>query len=214
MQKSKICYIAALTLASVSAAVCLAVPRIPIGTTRALNIKAFPRQIGEWKAVEDRPQDPTLHAELPSATIVERIYKGPSGRDIDLLILTASDPQDFHDPTVCLPSQGWETKSNSTIQRDGDTIHAIDANLNRNMINLLYWMVGDYASKRAENGVMKSLYRFRSRVVRNEEGTCLFVRIISHDDVESRQEALRFVDALQKPLADLNPKGVKLASGR
>lgn len=214
MQKTQILNITAIVLAAVAAVACLFVGRIPIGQTRAVSIKDFPRQVAEWKDVEDRPEDPSLRAELQSATMVERIYRGSDGQDVDLLLLTASDPGDFHDPTVCLPSQGWQTLNQSVVMRDDQTINKIGAKLDDRVINLMYWQMGDFASKRAATPFMRNLYSLRSILVRNEEGTCLVVRIITHGTPAGEQEALRFIDAIQPSLAQLHATDPQVAMAR
>ena len=211
MQNAKILNIAAIALCLAAVVAVYFVTRIRVGETRAIAIDGFPKQIAQWKAIVDRPEDAGLKAELPSAHMVERIYQDPQGHQIDLLLLTSTDPQDFHDPTVCLPSQGWDTLGQSSLTCAGHPVHQILARLEDRVVNLMFWPIGDFASQHS-TGTLRALYKIRSKMVKTEEGTCLIVRIISHGDAEGQQEALQFIDAIQPSIAALRPLQQQVAS--
>ena len=171
--------IVGLAIVAVVIAVQLAVPRIAVGTSKKLPVTSFPRTLAGWTDTEDRQTDPELKKRLAGSTIVDRIYKRKN-QSVDLLLLTSDTLEDFHDPTICFPSQGWAIQGQQNTEISGFPATLMMAKSDRRLVKTIYWFVGDYQSTRAKTPLQKRLYKLRHLVVRREEGTCLFVRIISN----------------------------------
>jgi len=193
----------------------LVVPRIAVGTSKKLPVTSFPRTGGTWTTVEDRPIDPELKQRLAGATIVERIYKNGHGGTVDLLLLTSNNLEDFHDPTICFPSQGWAIEKQKNDDFSGFPVTTMMAHDGPRTIKTVYWFVGDYASAyNATTPLEKKLYKIRHLVVRREEGTCLFVRLIANSNVEGDRSLDDFMATFRPSIVNLYANDPKLSPKR
>ena len=195
--------IAGLVMVGIVAAAQLAVPRIAVGTSKKLPVTAFPRSLGDWTAGDDRPVDPELKSRLAGATIVERIYNKKHGGAVDLLLLTSDTLEDFHDPTICYPSQGWKIRDQQSASVGGFPVMSMTARNGLREVKTVYWFVGDYASYNARTPLQKKLYKLRHIVVRKEEGTCLFVRIIAPANPEGQAALNEFMTTFRPSILGL-----------
>jgi len=193
----------------------LIVPRIAVGTSKKLPVTSFPRSGGGWVAGEDRAVDPELKQRLAGATIVERIYKKGHGGTVDLLLLTSDNLEDFHDPTICYPSQGWAIAQQQNADFAGFPVTSMTAHDGPRTIKTVYWFVGDYASTyNATTPLQKKLYKIRHIVVRREEGTCLFVRLIANSNTEGDRSLDDFMATFRPSIVNLYANDPKLSPKR
>jgi hypothetical protein len=176
--------------------------RIPIGESKPVPIAEFPRIIGDWKAGPDIPVTEDVKRFLPTSKIVQRVYRNNKGEAVELLLLTSTVMSDFHDPETCLRSQGWTVAKKGDFNLDNRNIICINAQYNDHPISEMYWFDGDYASRRSHPQIIKSAYEIRSKISRLEEGTNIFVRIISEND-KDLTKAKQFIHLIQQPLSDM-----------
>lgn len=206
MNKSNRLTIVGLAMIAAVAAVELVAGRIAVGQSRALPIATFPRVIGGWVAGPDRPVDPDLQQRLADSRMVERVYTNHRlGASVDLLLLTSSNLDDFHDPTICIMSQGWSVQSARTVNVANQPATCIIASNEDHTIKTLYWLLGDYAPARAKTPAEKRLYAIRHFIVRRDEGTCLFVRMIANDNPLGDRAFADFIDATRDSIRSLAP---------
>lgn len=104
MPKPSVLSVVCVLLAVLSVAANRAVPRLSSVVLRAAPIASFPKHLGGWTCVDEKSADTAV---LPTAHIIERVWRDGQGRGFESLLLTARDYSDFHDPNVCLPLQGF-----------------------------------------------------------------------------------------------------------
>jgi EpsI family protein len=76
-----------------------------------LVLAAFPGAIGAWTAIRDVPIDAATRDVLRADDYLDRTYRDPSGRLVDLYVAYyASQRQGatIHSPRNCLPGSGWQ----------------------------------------------------------------------------------------------------------
>lgn len=202
MQNTKICLIG-LAMVLATLLVNATTGRLQIAQLRLLPVETFPRQIGDWKAGPDRQIDPDIQKVMPSARIVDRQYSNGAGQSVQLLLLTATDTGDFHNPQTCFPSQGWNLSVPRDIQVQGQKIKAMTAEQDAEKVNVLYWRTGYQEPSPPRSPLLRKLYNLRVGLVGKEEGMPLFVRVIATDGDKSNQALMEFVERIQAPLKAL-----------
>jgi EpsI family protein len=177
-----------------------AIGRLEQPKPRPLPVKSFPRQVGEWVGGEDLPLDPEVKKMLAHATVADRIYTHPSGKTVNLVLVTSTDLQDFHDPRSCFPGQGWEIRDVHPITVGGDKITAMTATRNGQTVDVYYWQTAKLA--KAKGGMLAKLVRLRSSLSGNE-GQSLFVRVSSPKTGTPYQTVRSFTELIQPSLKSL-----------
>lgn len=201
MQNTKICLIGVLMVAATLIAN-MAVGRLEIATLRLLPVQTFPRKIGEWQAGEDMAVDPDVMKNLTSAKVVERTYRNPRGQFAQLLLLTATETGDFHNPRSCFPSQGWNLFGFREVKVRGQRIKAMTADQDGDKLQVFYWRTGYRPPPPQRNALRQKLYAFRVGFIGKEEGMPLFVRVIAPDDGKNTA-VMSFLEQIQAPIQAL-----------
>ncbi len=94
--------------------------------------ESIPRAFGNWQG-RDMQIDKEVLDYLKEGDLLERVFTNSSdGRQIDVLMETASDPNAFHDPTACLPGSGVPITAEKAVTLDlGSSTSPINATLLR-----------------------------------------------------------------------------------
>jgi EpsI family protein len=204
MQNTKVLSLTCFALVLVALVSNHALGRIEIIKPRLLPVETFPRTIGDWKAGKTLPVDPTVQQVLKTARLEQRNYTRSDGKVVDLLLLTAADYADFHDPTVCFPGHGWQLSNRRPISVDGQTINMMYATHKDDgkTQTVYYWLVGNYVAQVPHS---LSLQKFNSirRAITGEDGQSLFVRVIASGEKEGEQTASEFTRAIMPALRQL-----------
>ncbi len=181
------------------------VPRLTTAALHPTPIAAFPREVGGWSGSPDRSGNTPL---LPSATIIDRTYQNTQGQQIALMLLTAHDYADFHDPNICLPSQGFTLGDIHKVPlgSTGESAFVMRATLRQQKIDVLYWWPGQ---ARLETGYgydqWGKLLAVRDRLT-GEQGKSLFVRLMAPADDHSEQMLAQAAAAWEPSLVALRHK--------
>ena len=189
MQNTKILGLMAVAMLTTAAIACRTIPRMET-STRLLPVDSFPRQIADWKSNENIPTDPEVQAKLPTAHILERDYTNSSGKIANLMLVTATDDEDFHKPTACLPSQGWALQHRQTILIDGQTVNVLNAIQNNSGFTVLYYWIKLKGSPPPSHSLLGAAATLRRHLVHEEMS--LFVRVVMTDRPEDRTDLDRF----------------------
>jgi EpsI family protein len=207
MQNSKVLGIIGLALVLTSLVANHAIGRLKFARPKVLPVETFPTQIGDWKQFgKDLSVDPEVQKVLPTAHIVERTYRNPSGQIVSLLLLTASDYKDFHDPNVCLPGHGWQLSERTAIQVEGRPINRMEAVQQNTKLLVLYWLAGDYMANVPHGLPMQKALSLR-KALTGEGGQSLFVRIIATDKEAPEEVVLKFASEVQPAIQTLIDSG-------
>lgn len=190
MQKSTTLTLAAFVM--VMATLAFSNARRPMqGETRLLKIETFPKQVGAWHSVEEISQKPEVLAALPSAHILERVYEGPGGHKADVLLLTATDDQDFHEPTWCMPGQGWTITERKLVPLADQKANLMSVTQDNMSSQLTYYWVRCYNPDIPKPGTLLDRV-YRMRRLFNHESYSLFVRIIMSGQLSERPTLVKF----------------------
>lgn len=187
----------------------MAMPRLKFAKPHPLPIDTFPVNIGGWNGGPDVPPDPAVQKALPTATITERTYTDRKGRQVDLELITGSNYDDFHDPNVCFPAQGWIVHDEPPWHVDHTMASFMTAERDGTKIDFLYYLAGGYVSGIPLGGAaLKKMYALR-RLFTGEGGGSLVVRMSATDDPGSRQTLRDFAAAIQPAVDALVAEGKK-----
>jgi hypothetical protein len=121
MSKSSILPVIACVLVLAATGTNYGLGRLDVPKPHRLPVESFPAKIGVWSGGPVRDVDIDIARALPTAKIFERVYTSPTGEQVDLMLLTATEDEDMHSPQACFPSQGWKLSDIQAIQVDGDT---------------------------------------------------------------------------------------------
>lgn len=175
--------------------------RLPVPKPHPVPIENFPRQVGEWHGGADQSVDASVQKVLSTARIVTRTYTDSHGDAVELLLLTASDYKDFHDPNVCFPGQGWTLTNQRTVDIDGQTFNSMIAVQGATQLAVLYWMPEDSLAKTGQNwGKMMAIRKLAG----TENTTSLFVRLTMPIQGGHQEAMLAFARACKPYLDALN----------
>jgi hypothetical protein len=83
---------------------------------KALQLNAFPREIGAWRAVEDVPIDESALETLECVGYVSRRYLNQeTGQNIHFFVTAGPPgPTAVHTPEICMPSRAYKIKNERT----------------------------------------------------------------------------------------------------
>lgn len=185
MQNTKILPLIGLALVGAAITANHAFGRLPMATMRRLPVEQFPRAFAGWKGGADYPTDPEVVRKLPTAKIVNRDYRRADGRQVNLLLLTATEYADFHDPNWCFPAQGFRLSAVREITVAGQSARSMTAERDGAKLDVVYWWNGKVVTEvkwgREQIGKLLTL---RNKLT-NEQGQSLFVRLVTPAAPES-----------------------------
>jgi len=182
-----------------------AVGRIQFTPLRHLPVETFPTQIGNWSAKKTQSVSKEVQQKLPSAHIENRVYTGPGGQQIDVLLLSATEYTDFHDPTWCFPGQGFKISKPEPLTIGNRAAQMMTAQRDGSRMRVLYWWNGQITTKYAYGREQISrLLELRNKFA-GERGQSLFFRLVMEDTPDSAEVLKQFavtclpaLDALEK----------------
>ncbi len=151
---------------------------IPVAHPRKLAVETFPAHLGMWQGGAIAPVDPDIQARLRTSAIMDREYTNGAGRSADVMLVTASDNLDIHNPKDCFPSQGWNLTNSRDEVIGGQTVTLMDAQLNDQKMTILYWMTGVYTPPAPRWSLARQALSLRGRIVPRHEAISLFVRLM------------------------------------
>ena len=214
MQNPTLWSAVSLSLVCAAVAAHFGVHRLDIARVQRLPVETFPLQIGAWQGGGLQPVDPEVRAKLPSATIIERNYSAAGQAPIDLMLLTAKNSDDLHDPNTCFPSQGWHLTRQHQEKINGQSVTVMEAALDDQRITVMYWMTGYYAPKPPANPLIRQIADARTRLIGRHEGQSLFVRLITPTSAIGNQTLEQFTRQIQPSVQRLVDIGRVAANAR
>ncbi len=162
-----------------------------------LPIHEFPRQVGGWESVEDRPLEADVQWRIPSADVLDRMYANPSGHVVNMLLVTAADTVDIHDPQQCLPGQGWEIQQSAPITISGQAMTDLHVRKGAETLEALFWWTEATSSTDTTRRTLQNLlHRLGGR------GT-LLIRLSAPDTPANHAVLLDFARQTLAPLQTL-----------
>ncbi len=199
----------ALALFALAVVVTYALPRLDLPHPRRLPVEEFPRQIGQWRAVEDNEVTEDVRKALPTAVIVDRQYVNGEGRVLNVVLVTASEMRDIHSPAVCLPGSGWVTAKDELVVMDGQKITARVMSFRDSAYHVWFWYPPvPYAEPK--HPLVRKLYRWRLTAPGTyrpdtlaDLSTSLMVRVMTPDRPGGANAVKDFVQSAREPLAAL-----------
>lgn len=203
MQNTKILSLMAPVLVGATLISNYVLGRVQNKPIRHLPVEAFPRTLGRWVAKKDHVIDPEVQKKLPSAHIVNRLYEGENGQQIDVLLLSATEYTDFHDPTWCFPGQGFTVSKPEGFSIGSQAVRMITAERGGSHVRVLYWWTGnvttDYSYGRKQ---ISSVLELKNRLFAGRI-SALFVRLIVADTPGSKEGLIRFYQQIAPELQTL-----------
>ena len=178
--------------------------RVELGRAIPLQITAFPKEVGSWRDVADLPVQPELPDALPTAQVVERDYVNQYNQGVDLLLLTATDYGDLHDPQACFPSQGWALSNPQQVDIGGERVTDMSASLGDQHEYVIYWRPDFYHVPVPQTIIARRVYYWYIKHVRPDDGHSLLVRVIGQDTPDGRAAVLGFTNEIMGPLKQLH----------
>lgn len=151
---------------------------IPVPHPRKLAVETFPARLGTWQGGAIAPVDPEIQARLRTSAIMDREYTNDAGRSADVMLVTASDNLDIHNPKDCFPSQGWKLTNSRDKMIGGQPVTLMDAQLDNQKMTILYWMTGVYTPPSPRWFLARQALILRDKIVPRHEAVSLFVRLM------------------------------------
>ena len=111
------------------------------------SLEKFPKQAGAWQMTGEQTIDPETAAVLKADDYMLRLYRAPTGRQVELFIAyyqTQQAGESMHSPRNCLPGAGWEIVSSDEVRLAQNGPEAIQINRyiienGRQRALMLYW---------------------------------------------------------------------------
>jgi hypothetical protein len=189
MQNGKVFTVATLGALLLALLACRLLPRLDTGL-RLLPVDRFPRSFAGWTAGPDIPTDPDVQAQLPTAHILERNYTNARGQIANLMLVTATDDEDFHKPTACLPAQGWTLREQTIADMDGLPVRMVDAQREHQGFTIFYYWVKLNLPPPPEHSLLAAALKVRKRIAHEEMS--LFVRLTMPDSPQDQPALQQF----------------------
>ncbi len=145
---------------------------------RKLAVETFPARLGPWQGGATAPVDPEIQARLRTSSIVDRVYATGAGRSADVMLVTASDDLDIHNPKDCFPSQGWLLTNSRDKTVGGQAVTMMDAQLGEQKMTVLYWTTGIYTPPAPRSLLARQAVALRNKIVPRRQEVSLFVRLM------------------------------------
>lgn len=171
--------------------------RLKFAAPRPVPLNQFPYRIGDWSAAKDDPVDPAVLKALPTATIVQRDYHDLAGHVVTLELITGKSYDDFHDPNVCLPAQGWNLHDHKILNWGGQEMNFMKATLNNYTQDFAYYLAGGYIPYIPMGGIAQRKYYAWRKLLTGEAGGSLVVRMSIQDGPNSLDVLKNFALAIQ-----------------
>jgi EpsI family protein len=203
MQKSKIFALISFVMVLTALAADHTIGRLPLLAARKAPVERFPKHIQGWTAGPDNPVDPEIQKTLATATVVDRNYTNPSGQSVQLLLVSASQGNDVHNPMICFPGQGWQITDRRTIRVDSQDATVMTAKLDETRLCVLYWISDAEPSPQEESPWLRNLRTIRRWFVTADEGRSLLVRVTAPGDAQNNAPVISFVKDASEPLREL-----------
>jgi EpsI family protein len=197
MHNGKILGMMTLLMLVVAVVACRLVPRLGIDA-RLLPVDRLPRRIEGWTAGPDLTTEPAVQARLPTAHILERNYTNEAGTVANVMLLTATDDEDFHKPTACLPAQGWTLRERTAAEVGGRPVNVVIAQREHQGFTIYYYWVKLKRASPPRNSLLAAALALRRHVA--HEDMALFVRVALPDDPQYRADLQQFSDAIWNSL--------------
>jgi EpsI family protein len=159
-----------------------AASRRPPASVAGADVTVIPKQLGDWKLVDEIPLDENIQKQLLADSHVARRYKNAAGQVIELLVVYRRyGRREFaHRPELCFPAAGYTItgKGRGTLPYAGRdvptttlTASAPDGNYRT---NLAYFFA---SGRRTENNfIRQQIWMALERLIPNKNGWT-FVRL-------------------------------------
>jgi hypothetical protein len=193
MQNGKVLSLISLLLLLAALAACRSLPRLDTGL-RQLPVDRLPHAFAGWTSGPDIAADNDVQTRLPTARILERNYVNATGKIANLMLVTATDDEDFHKPTACLPAQGWTLRDQTDMPIGQNPVRAVVARRDRDGFIILYYWVRIKTAPPPRHSLLATTLQLRKYVA--HEDLSLFVRVAMPDNQMDRPDLMQFMTAL------------------
>ena len=180
-----------------------AVGPLPVPQPRRLAVETFPARLGPWQGGAVAPVDPDIQARLPTSSIMDRVYTSGTGRAADVMLVTASDSLDIHNPKDCFPSQGWRLTNSHDKVVQGQTVTVMDAQLDDQKMKILYWTTGTFTPPPPRSALARKALSLRAKIVPNHMVVSLFVRLMVSQSPQAEEELTQLAGQVMPPVHSL-----------
>ncbi len=176
---------------------------LPVPQPRKLAVETFPSRLGSWQGGAIAPVDGDIQARLPTSAIMDRQYTTAAGQSADVMLVTASDNLDIHNPKDCFPSQGWHLSRSHDEVIQGQTVTVMDAQLGLQKNTVLYWTTGVYMPPPSRYVLVQKAQSLREKIVPRHESVSLFVRLMVPQGRDADQELAGLAKQVMPPVQAL-----------
>lgn len=176
---------------------------LPVPQPRRLAVETFPAKLGPWQGGAIAPVDPDIQARLPTSSIMDRVYSTGTGRSADVMLVTASDNLDIHNPKDCFPSQGWRLTNSHDVTIQGQTVTVMDAQLDDQKMKVLYWTTGTFTPPPPRSALAQKALSLREKIVPSHEYVSLFVRLMVSQGPQAEEEITQLAGQVLPPVHSL-----------
>lgn len=176
---------------------------IPVAHPRKLAVERFPARLGDWRGGAIAPVDPDIQARLRTSAIMDREYTDDAGRAADVMLVTASDNLDIHNPKDCFPSQGWGLTNSRDRMIGSQMVTLMDAQLGDQKMTVLYWMTGVYTPPAPHSVLARRALLLRDKIVPRHEAFSLFVRLMVPQGPDADREITALAGQVLPPVQAL-----------
>lgn len=180
-----------------------AVGPLPVPKPRRLAVETFPARLGTWQGGAIAPVDADIQARLPTSSIMDRVYTSGAGRAADVMLVTASDNLDIHNPKDCFPSQGWRLTNSHNEVVQGQTVTVMDAQLDDQKMKVLYWTTGTFTPPLPRSALARKALALRAKIVPSHEYVSLFVRLMVSQGPQAEEEISQLAGQVMPPVRSL-----------
>lgn len=178
--------------------------QMDVPKSHRLPVETFPAAIGSWQGGPVQDVGIDIQRRLPTAKIVERVYSDGKGPGVDLMLLTATEDEDMHNPQACFPSQGWTLSDIHNQPVDGKPATEMTATMDEGQrLTVLYWLTGYYPPVPPRTPLLRKAYNWRKRVMGGHNNMSLFVRMTAPDTPLGHQALAKFTPLLHDPIQKL-----------
>ena len=176
---------------------------LPVPQPRRLAVDTFPARLGFWQGGAIAPVDPDIQARLPTSSIMDRVYTSGADRSADVMLVTASDNLDIHNPKDCFPSQGWRLTNSHDAVVQGQTVTIMDAQLDDRRMKVLYWTTGTFTPPPPRSALAQKALALRAKIVPSHEYVSLFVRLMMPQGPQAETEITQLAGQVMPPVRSL-----------
>ncbi len=176
---------------------------LPVPHSRKLAVDTFPARLGAWQGGSIAPVDPDIQARLRTSAIMDREYVTGAGQSADVMLVTASDDLDIHNPKDCFPSQGWKLTNSRDKTIGGQPVTLMDAQLGDQKMTVLYWMTGVYTPPPPRYALARQALALRDKIVPRHQEVSLFVRLMVPQSTGAEAEITGLAEEVLPPVQAL-----------